>query len=257
LLKRVTTHTAAALFTLFMMITPEMLSFSALSGINVLHTVFASTGLLYTVLWFNRKDNDKLLVLSAILLSLNCFTRNEGIVFSGMAFILVFYRMFTKGIHWKKTVLFFFAAFFGFLYWTIFLKANHIHSGDSLIIFKPFWDAHKFNTIINELNDLLFGSVYYGISVNAFCVLVVLNLWFLIRKGDQAALLIATLGVIFLYTLLIYQINYVWDSIENVLRYSYKRFFFSFIPLIWFYIATNHLVLWTTEKADKLLYKNE
>lgn len=254
LLKRVTTHTAAAIFTFMMMITPEMLAFSALSGINLLHTVYACSGLLIAVLWFDKKD-PKLLILSALLLSMNCFTRNEGIVFSGMASLLVLYRFFTKDIDWKKSLLFFVTAFFGFIYWTLFLKANHIHSGSDLIITKLFWDGDKIATMYRELKPLYLNTQYYGIGVVVFGLMLLGNLWNLFRKGDQVALVVATLGVIFLYTLIIYQIDYVWDSIENVLRYSYKRFFFSFIPLMWFYIATNGITMWATKKSDNLLYR--
>jgi hypothetical protein len=254
LLKRVTTHTAAVIFTLMMMITPEMLAFSALSGINVLHTVYACSGLLFAVLWFNTKDQ-KLLVISAILLSMNCFTRNEGIVFSAMASLLVLFRFFKKDLDWKKALMFIVTAFFGFIYWTLFLKANHIHSGSDLIITKLFWDGDKISTMYRELSQLYFNSQYYGIGVMVFALMLLLNLWNLFRKGDQVALVVATLGVMVLYTLIIYQINFVWDSIENVLRYSYKRFFFSFIPMMWFYIATNGITMWATKKTDDLLYK--
>ncbi len=256
LLKRVTTHTAAAFFTLFMLVTPEMVAFSALSGINVLHAVFASTGLLYAVLWYKNKEHH-LLILSGLLLALNCFTRNEGIVFSLVASAIVASQIFFKNIDWKKALLFVLFAFSGFIYWTLFLKANNIHSGNNLIILKPFWDADKFHTIINELNNLYFNKLYYGLSIVAFCAFFVLNLWNIVKRKDQWVLLTAIFGVIFVYTLLIYQIDYVWDSIENVLRFSYKRFLFSFIPLFWFYIATNHLVLWVTQKADGLLYKEK
>jgi hypothetical protein len=254
LLKRVTTHTAAAIFTLMMLITPEMLAFSALSGINVLHAVYACSGLLFAVLWFNTKDQ-KLLVLSAILLSMNCFTRNEGIVFSAIASLLVGFRFFKKDIDWKKTVLFVLTAFFGFIYWTLFLKANHIHSGSDLIITKLFWDGNKISTMIHELRILYLNTQYYGLGVIVFFLMLLLNLWNLFRKGDQVALVVATLGVMICYTLIIYQINFVWDSIENVLRYSYKRFLFSFIPMMWFYIATNGITMWVTKKTDNLLYR--
>lgn len=254
LLKRVTTHTAAAIFTFMMMITPEMLAFSALSGINLLHTVYAASGLLFAVLWFDKKD-PKLLILSAILLSMNCFTRNEGIVFSGVASLLVLYRFFKKDIDWKKSLLFFVTAFFGFIYWMLFLKANQIHSGSDLIITKLFWDGDKIATMYRELKPLYLNTQYYGIGVVVFGLMLLVNLWNVFRKGDQAALLFATFGVILLYTLLIYQIDYVWDKIENVLRYSYKRFFFSFIPLMWFYIAANGITIWVTKKTDNLLYR--
>jgi hypothetical protein len=255
LLKRVTTHTAAAIFTFMMMITPEMLAFSALSGINVLHTVYASSGLIMAIIWFNRKDDEYLLVISALLLSMNCFARNEGIVFSATACLLVLYRTLRRDISWKKASLFFLTAFFGFLYWTLFLKANNIQSGGNLVITKLFWDAEKIDTIFRELKVLYSNTQYYGLSVVAFVLLLFLNSWNIIRKRDQLAAVLSTLGVMFLYTLIIYHIDYKWDSIENVLRYSYKRFFFSFIPLLWFYVASNHITRWFTQKADKLLYR--
>jgi len=254
LLKRVTTHSAAAFFTFMMLITPEMLAFSALSGINLLHATFACSGLLLAVLWFEKKDQS-LLILSAILLSLNCFARNEGIVFSASASLLVLYRMFQKEIDWKKSLLFFVTAFSGFIYWTIFLKVNQIHTGESLIITKLFWDGDKISTMWRELSVLYTTKEYYGLGIYAFALFLLINLWNLFRKGDKAALIIATLVVMFLYTLLIYQIDYKFDSIENVLRYSYKRFFFSFIPLMWFYIASNKISMWITNKTDNLLYR--
>jgi len=190
------------------------------------------------------------------LLSMNCFTRNEGIVFSSLASLLVLYRVFTKDINWKKSLLFFATAFFGFIYWTIFLKANQIHSGSDLIITKLFWDSDKLATMYRELKPLYLNTQYYGIGIVVFGLMLLLNSWNLVRKGDQAALVVATLGVMFLYTLLIYQIDYVWDTMENVLRYSYKRFLFSFIPLMWFYIATNGITMLATKKSDELLYRN-
>jgi hypothetical protein len=255
LLKRVTTHTAAAIFTFMMMITPEMLAFSALSGINVLHAVYACSGLLMTVIWFNKKDDEYLLVIGALLLSMNCFTRNEGIVFSAAACMLVLYRMIRKDLNWKKSLLFFMTAFFGFIYWTLFLKVNHIQSGGNLLITKPFWDGEKAATIFRELKVLYSNTQYYGLSVVAFVLLLLANSWNIIRKGDQGGLIFATLGVMFLYTLIIYHIDYKWDIIENVLRFSYKRFFFSFIPLLWFYAASNGVTMWVTKKADELLYR--
>lgn len=253
-LKRVTTHTAAAIATFLMMITPEMLAFSALSGINVIHASYASIGLIYATLWFKNKRMDFLLV-SSILLALNCFARNEGIVFSGMAFLLVAYKMFKKEVSWKTTLLFFLISFFGFIYWNISLKINNIHSGSNLIILKPYWDADKASTIFEELKVLYGNTLYYGIGIYLFGIMLVINLWNIIKKADQLPLIASIFGVILFYTILIYQIDYVWDTIENVLRYSYKRFLFSFIPLMWFYIATNHNVLWSTKKLDQLLYK--
>ncbi|MDR0507617.1 MAG: hypothetical protein LBH32_12510 [Dysgonamonadaceae bacterium] len=51
-------------------------------------------------------------------------------------------------------------------------------------------------------------------------------------------LIIMLLSLIF-YVILVYQINYLWDSIENIMSYSCKRYIFCFVPLAWFYIASS------------------
>ena len=43
-----------------------------------------------------------------------------------------------------------------------------------------------------------------------------------------------------LYMIALYQIDYKWDSIQNVLAYSAKRFLFCFVPMAWFYAMSNN-----------------
>jgi hypothetical protein len=37
---------------------------------------------------------------------------------------------------------------------------------------------------------------------------------------------------------------------ENVLLYSAKRFMFCFIPVLWYYIASNKSVIWLMDKVE-------
>jgi hypothetical protein len=58
----------------------------------------------------------------------------------------------------------------------------------------------------------------------------------------------------FSITIMVYQIDYVWDSLENVMRYSYKRFLFAFVPLLWFYIAAGKNINLIFEKIDNFIW---
>ena len=56
-----------------------------------------------------------------------------------------------------------------------------------------------------------------------------------------------------LYMLALYHVDYKWDSIENVLSYSAKRFLFCFVPLVWFYGANTHNVKLLFMKIEDFL----
>ena len=54
------------------------------------------------------------------------------------------------------------------------------------------------------------------------------NGWFLLKRKDNLALLAMVVISLAFYVMVLYQIDYKWDSIQNVLAYSAKRFFFLF-----------------------------
>ncbi|MDR0757762.1 MAG: hypothetical protein LBF85_07950 [Tannerella sp.] len=85
---RFATHTLTALTTFFVVITPEMLGFSSMSGSNFVHALYASLGLLFFAVWYYKKM-PSFLWLSAALLMLNVWTRNEGLAFIGAACCLL------------------------------------------------------------------------------------------------------------------------------------------------------------------------
>ncbi len=63
------------------------------------------------------------------------------------------------------------------------------------------------------------------------------------------ALVISILG----YYFVLYQIDYKWDCIYNVLAYSAKRFFFCFVPVAWYSIVTTYPVTSLFKWAEKTL----
>ena len=86
-LARTTSRTAAMAATLFVVLTPEMTSFSSLSGTNVMNAVYASLGIIYILCWLQDDKNDCLL-LGSLLLAINVWCRAEGGVFILVAVLL-------------------------------------------------------------------------------------------------------------------------------------------------------------------------
>ncbi|MDR2041267.1 MAG: hypothetical protein LBP98_02990, partial [Tannerella sp.] len=218
---RFATHTLTALTTFFVLITPEMLGFSSMSGTNFVHAVYASLGLLFFAAWYYRKI-PSFLWLAALLLMLNVWTRNEGLAFIGAACCLLCWHS-IRAKRYQPLFLFTTLCLFPFVFWQLFLKINHLEIVQ-LMIFKPYWDGAKAATLGREMWALFSSPVYYGFTFVLFVGILLSNLWHLFKKADH----LVTLSLIFLawifYTILVYQIDYVWDTLENVMRYSYKRF---------------------------------
>ena len=252
--RRFVTDTAAMFATLFAFATPEFISFSSLSGTNVIHALYASLGILYLIRWNKERDNS-FLGISALLLWLNIWTRNEGVAFAGIAVFFMLIDAIRKKSY-KPFIGFSVAVLSAFVLWNLYLAAFAMKS-EQIIILHPFWDGAKVETMGREMYNLFFvqGPVYYGWTVVLFLIVLLSNGYHIWKYRDGVVTLFLTLGALFIYTLLLYQINYIWDAIENVIRYSYKRFFFSFVPLIWFYMVANRNVSWIFNHIDRFIYR--
>jgi hypothetical protein len=239
--------TAAATF--FTFITPEMIGFSSMSATNVLHACYASLGVLFFVAWHCKRDNS-LLSVSGILLALNIWTRNEGIVFpAACCCVLLWQALRVKRLdEVKRLAIFALAGMAPFALWTVFLQANDMVSAQ-IIIFKPFWDPEKAGVILREAWALFLSRNYYGLTFITFAIAILLNVVNIVKRGDHAVTLTVTFLSLAFYTVLVYQIDYVWDSILNVMKHSYKRYLFCFVPLAWFYVAASRS---TNRLFDKL-----
>jgi hypothetical protein len=241
-LRRFASPTLTAAATFFTFITPEMIGFSSMSTTNVLHAYYASMGVLFFVAWHCKKENS-LLFISGILLALNIWTRNEGIVFLGACCcVLLWQTIRVKQLtEVKRLAIFALAGIVPFVLWSIFLRVNDMVSAQ-IIIFKPFWDPEKAGVILKEAWALFLSRQYYGLTFIVFAIAILINVVNIVKKGDHAVTLTVTLLSLTFYTVLVYQIDYVWDSVLNVMRHSYKRYLFCFVPLAWFYVAAGRSV---------------
>lgn len=250
ILRRNTGKTVAALATLFMMMTPEMLGFSSLSGTNVMQAVFVGLGIAYTASWFrNRHDHD--LYAGALLLGANMWCRNEGIVFIGAACIVLLIDCIRRKSY-RKGLYFTGVALIPAVIWFIYMKIGGLYT-EGMAITHLFWDGEKAGNIVNGFWTLFNNTLYYGWTFVVFAIFLLGNIWFTIKKQDNLALLgMIVLSVVF-YGLVIYHVDYVWDSIQNVLAYSAKRFFFCYAPLCWYYATTTQIARKGSDYIENLL----
>lgn len=243
--KRVLSHTATAITTFFVLITPEMISFSSLSATNVIHAIMVSLGVIYAALWF-REKHQKDLTLGSVLLGLNIWTRTDGVVFILAALVVVGIACIKKK-EWR-TPLPLLGAFIPLLFWMLFCKVSNFYA-ESIAITHPYWDAEKAGTIWKKMLSHVTNSRFYGASFLFFAFSLLANSWFIIKRRDNLPLLAMIVIAFVGYMMALYHVDYKWDSIHNVLAYSAKRFLFCFIPLVWFYAVSNR---WATKMFDKM-----
>lgn len=246
---RVTNRTGAAIATFFVLITPEMIAFSSLSATNVIHAVTASTGIIYLALWFRYRER-KDLYLGSLLLAINIWTRTEGIVFIGAALCV----MLADVVRTKqyKDFIPLALSLTPAVIWALYMKLFGLYA-EGIAITHFFWDAAKFELIYSYLKNHYTNTQYYGWSFVVLLLAFLVNIRNVIRKRDNLPLLAMIVLAAVFYFIVLYQIEYKWDRIENVLAYSAKRFLFCFIPCVWYYAATSRIVVTGLDKLQKFL----
>ena len=124
-----------------------------------------------------------------------------------------------------------------FLVWKIYQRLSGMYT-ESFVAPLFAFDSEKAGTILSAFWGLLKSNHYYGWTFSIAAIAFIANLWFVFKKKDSL-LPFATLFLSLLfYACILYYVDYVWDSIHNVLAYSAKRFFFCFCILAWFYIGS-------------------
>ncbi len=242
--------TGAALGSLFMLLTPQLLAFSSQSSTNVIHTVFASLGILYGLMWLKSKKQGQLL-LSALLLGANCWTRSEGILFVLVLGIPILVNSIRQSSY-KPLLVWSVVALAPFIGWMVLQRLFDMRS-EGIIITHLFWDGEKLGFIWKNLFEHLANTFFYGLTFVLLLVSFLLNGWYLIKEKDNLTTILVLAGCVFLYGMMLYHIDYVWDTIDNVLAYSAKRFIFSFVPIAWYYTLTNKILASPLRRIDAWL----
>ena len=132
------------------------------------------------------------------------------------------------------------------------MKVGELYT-EGMAITRLFWDGEKAGEIVDGFWDLFAAPLYYGWTFPAFALFFIANLWFMVKSRDNLPLLGMILLSLLFYGLVIYHVDYVWDSIQNVLAYSSKRFFFCFVPMCWYFIATTRIARTGSDYIERYL----
>lgn len=234
-IRRVSNDMSAALVLLFVMLAPEMTAFASLSATNVMHAAYASIGVIYSVQWFKNRDFS-ILVLGSVMLAANVWVRQEGVVFIAAVGLL----MLTDAIKHKQWMPLWYMAgicLTPMVVWGSYSAIFGLNS-ESIIITAPFWDGIKAEVIWEFIKTLHLTPQFYGWGFAAFAVSAVASVYYMVRYGRGWRMVVVVAAAMVLYCVMLYQIDYKWDTITNVLAYSAKRFMFCFVPLWWYYAVT-------------------
>jgi len=237
--KRTMSHTAAMFATLAMVFTPEMISFSSLSATNVMQAAMASTGLIYVCMWCNEKKKE-LLVMGALLLAINHWLRAEGIVFGCTAGILVLLQCVRKKAAWSNLIIPILTLIPTITFMLYSASCNL--TSESAIITRLYWDAEKAGIIYDGAWKLLSQLTFYGWAFLIMLIAVIANGYYSVKEKDNLNVLLAFCLSLILYYFVLYHVDYKWDSINNVLAYSAKRFMFCYVPIAWYYTCNSKIV---------------
>ena len=241
LCRRKLTHTASMLAVMGVMLTPEMTSFASHSMTNVMHACVASAAIIYLCLWLTRRETHDLW-LCAVLLAVNVWMRAEGIVFIGVALLLVLSQESRVKGQGLSSVVYCLLPLLPFVLWTVCSRTSGLTSGSALIL-HPFWDGEKMLTILSGIWRLMSGGEFYGWTFNLTLIMLLVLLFykFLTRTASHTSdsfsgwLICAILLGLIGYILVLYHVDYQWDSVQNVLAFSAKRFLFCFVPMAWYF----------------------
>lgn len=247
MLKRYSSHLAAALFSLLFIITPEFVAFSALSSPNPICTFYSAMGMLSLYVWY-KENNTAYFNIGMLSIMLALWTRSEALIFfAGGGFLVLLNAWQTRSI--KRLAFYGITGVSVFMFWQLYLRHGLQVENPDNIIKHLYWDGPKLDRMMDRVWKVTFNTQFYGILVYLFLAMVAVNAYFTIKQRKGLVLL----SIIFLpwlaYMVIYYQLDttYLPDGAVWI-ESGYKRGLFYFFPLMLFYCANNPI-------ADKVFNK--
>lgn len=254
LLHRHVSHTASLFLVTLVIFTPEMTAHAALSLSNLPQAIFVITGMISLYTWTRYRQQGHLL-LALALLAFNTWTRSEGILFVLIATPVLLWPWKARPLSRRLlySLAFLVIGLSPFLFWQGFLSYFGLKPDvDNPQLLSFTWDPEKLSRLwrITVLGfetrpALFFNSLYYGWGMHLFLLFLPLTVYSAIkhpkaRKSMLAFFYICAASVVGFFTFY-YFVDYSWDSIENVLSYSFKRGLFCIMPLLLLYCGLHPL----------------
>ena len=179
-----------------------------------------------------------ILFIASILLALNLWARNDGIVFNSAGLLLLIYDS-IRTKRWNEPIHFFLITFSPFICWTIYLKLIFGISQDRFVD-HLFWDSGRIKTIFLWVKSLLSNTNLYGLTFYLFFLAILVNIKNVL-KDKQRILILIFLSFLF-YCMIYYQFDDLkQDPLNAMMSTSFKRAMFYFVPLVLFYCSTNKM----------------
>lgn len=275
LLRRYVDSTAASLFTLLLMITPELFSHAALSLGNLPTTAYVGPAALATILWLDKRDQ-KYFWIGAILMAFVIWVRSDTVVFTAAALLIVGVD-FLRNKNWKQLLAYGTFAVAPFLIWTLYVKVKLASTQGARLNTAIGINGERLSLMGNYVKAFLFGGQYqatlpngihsqgidggqlFGIVFILFVIILLVNLAFIFKTGIKEyfnknfSVLAFTLGSFFLYFLVFYLIDEKAQNspMYSLMESSFKRGLFCFVPLALFYCAASPASSWLFERIEK------
>lgn len=237
LLRKYVNHTAAAIFTLLFVSTPEYIAMSALSLTNVPQSLLVISGVIPLFIWMDKQDK-KYFYLALIMLALNVWARSDGINFlAGCGVAMLLYAW--KHKKWLELGLFSAITIIPFITWQIYLVEVFQIQNSGVFIKTLFWDGEKLDRLMTLMWGVMKSTQYYGIAPYLIVIGILANALYITKKNYM--LLISIMASLMIYIWMYYQMDNLGEdfrfSLKAMITSSYKRGMFSFIALFYFYVA--------------------
>ncbi len=264
LLRNYVDATAGMLFTFLLMLTPELFSHAALSLDNMPTTAYVGPGALATFTWLDKRDR-KYFWIGAILIGFAIWIRSDTIVFTAAALLIIGID-FLRTKDWKSAVLYACTIVAPFIIWTLYLKLKINLAQEARFDFGIGYNHERVNLMTGYLKAFLWGSDYghidggqlYGLSFVLFFVLIFVNIILMFTVGvkkilnDKLYVLLFFFAAIIAYSAIFYLLSEKTQGspLYSLMESSFKRGLFCFVPIAWFYIATNYASMWAFNKVE-------
>lgn len=247
--------TSAAFFTFMVICIPEFIGQSAINITSCPQAMMASLSIACFMIWFNQQERYSYLNLSAVLMGLAGFLRSETVVYMLPVFtVLAGLCLFKKSIKPASVFRYIIIAILPFALWQIFLKLNTgLMEKFVQVEFSHSFNSQQLATSIWMMYKIIFSAQFFGITPYIGILSLILSLMAL-KWGKKNLLFFTLIAITFLlYLLLINQMKLKFDSMENIIQYSGKRFLFGMAILIWLSLARNRYVSLLFDKLHRSL----
>jgi len=244
--------TAAMLFTLILLATPEMYAHAALALGNMPTAAYICAATLSTYRWLDKRE-DKYFWTGAIMMGFAIWIRSDAIAFVLPALFVVLLHIW-RTRDFKRLLMYGAFTILPFVIWLLYVKFKIQVPQTSRFNFAIGYSAERLSTMLNYVKAYLFAVSYrevhggqlYGIVFISFFTALIVNAGLSFKKGmktifgNHVFLLVFIFMSFGLYFTEFYLINEDVQAapIASLMASSFKRGMFYFIPLVLFYTAT-------------------